>query len=340
MQGPEHGAARGRVRSSRAPGRARGPVSLALALALHALLAAAATHLASPSQRDAPALDPVLVWIDEVARVEAPPRALEAPLEVVAPASLSSPRRATRLGRVPLAEPHDTARVALDAVSAAADAPHPGDGLHVPEVPPAIEAEVPRVIDLDPRHVARALVLEGHEGPAAPPQSGPSTEVRALGEREAEALLSGDLGRRAMAKAYVTPRRPIRLSPHPDGTFTYDGSGFDATIRPDGTVVFRDRDDATIDTPTLGQTQPMTDVTGAPLESAPLFRDVPIAGIQVGGTLDGDSALARARGEDPHRFERERFMEETEELRARLEDEARAHDRARWRRRRPDAGPE
>jgi hypothetical protein len=75
-------------------------------------------------------------------------------------------------------------------------------------------------------------------------------------------------------------------------------------------------------------------VTGAPLDSAPLFRDAPIAGIQIGGTFDGDSALARARGEDPHRFERERFLEETEDLRARLEDEARARDLARADRRR------
>jgi hypothetical protein len=46
------------------------------------------------------------------------------------------------------------------------------------------------------------------------------------------------------------------------------------------------------------------------------------------------TAPSRARGEDPHRFERERFLEETEDLRARLEDEARARDLARADRRR------
>jgi hypothetical protein len=206
-----------------------------------------------------------------------------------------------------------------------------------------LEREVPRVIDLDPDRVARALVVSEAVGPIEVPQAGARVGPRVRGERATERRFDDDLRIAAMAKAYLTLRRPIRLSPHPDGTFTYDGSGFDATIRPDGTVVFRDRDDATIDGLTLGQTPPLTDATGAPLESAPLFRDAPTGGIQIGGTFDVDSVLSRARGEDPHRFERERFLEETQELRERLEDEARAEDLARAdrrRRRARDAGPE
>lgn len=190
------------------------------------------------------------------------------------------------------------------------------------------EATVDLDVSIDPSSVARTMVLSEATGPIDVPQTGTHVGPRIRGERATERRFDDDLRGAAMAKAYVTRRRPIRVAPHPDGTFTYDGSGFDATIRPDGTVVFRDRDDATLDPPTIGQTQPLTDVTGAPLDSASLFRDVPIAGISVGGTFDADSPLSRARGEDPHRFERERFLEETQELRERLEDEARARELA------------
>ncbi len=210
--------------------------------------------------------------------------------------------------------------------------------------PLSVRPEVPTDVDvsIDPSSVARAMVLSEATGPIDVPQTGTHVGPWIRGERATERRFDDDLRGAAMAKAYVTPRRPIRVAPHPDGTFTYDGSGFDATIRPDGTVAFRDRDDTTLDPPTIGQTQPLTDVTGAPLDSASLFRDVPIAGISVGGTFDADSPLSRARGEDPHRFERERFLEETQELRERLEDEARARELARAdrRRRTRDAGPE
>jgi hypothetical protein len=217
------------------------------------------------------------------------------------------------------------------------------DGVVEPEVPSIAPAIAPDVdVSIDPSSVARAMVLSEATGPIDVPQTGTRVGPRIRGERATERRFDDDLRRAAMAKAYVTRRGPIRLVPRPDNTFTYDGSGFDATIHPDGRVTFRDRDDATIDPPTLGQTQPLTDVTGAPLDSASLFRDVPIAGLSVGGTFDADSPLSRARGEDPHRFERERFLEETQELRERLEDEARARELARADRRRHarDAGPE
>lgn len=318
---------------------ARGSAALALALVAHAAIALAAARLPASPLGAVPHLDTSLVWLEPVElRAEASepsPLRVEAAVRETTPSPRTS-RSRTRGGAgstsVASFETLAVDGVSIDAAVGSQRVDVDLGACASARIEP--EREVPRTIDLDPGRVARALVLGAAEGPLAPPQEGVSTQVHPLGEREAEALLTGDLGRRAMAKAYVTPRRAIRLSPHPDGTFTYDGSGFDATIRPDGTVVFRDRDDATIDTPTLGQTQPMTDVTGAPLDSAPLFRDAPIAGIQIGGTFDGDSALARARGEDPHRFERERFLEETEDLRARLEDEARARDLARADRRR------
>lgn len=214
--------------------------------------------------------------------------------------------------------------------------------LEAPSIAPSVPPDVD--VSIDPTSVARAMVLSEATGPIDVPQTGTRVGPRIRGERETERRFDDDLRRAAMAKAYVTRRGPIRLVPRPDNTFTYDGSGFDATIHPDGRVTFRDRDDATIDPPTIGQTQPLTDVTGAPLDSASLFRDVPIAGISVGGTFDGDSVMSRARGEDPHRFERERFLEETQDLRERLEDAARASDLARAdrrrRRHRADAGPE
>lgn len=204
---------------------------------------------------------------------------------------------------------------------------------------PSISAGVD--VSIDPSSVARAMVLSGATGPVDVPQTGRRVGPRIRGERDTERAFDDDLRRAAMAKAYVTRRGPIHLTPHPDGTFTYDGPQFDATIHPDGRVTYRDRDDASIDTPQLGQAPPLTDVTGAPLDSAPLFRDVPVAQLSVSGTFDVDSPLTRARGEDPHRFERERFLEETRELRERLEDEDRERDLARARRRRPrDAGTE
>ncbi len=209
--------------------------------------------------------------------------------------------------------------------------------VEAPSIDPTLAPDVD--VSIDPRSVARAMVIGEATGPIDVPQTGARVGPRIRGERETERRFDDDLRGAAMAKGYVTRRRPIHLVPRPDNTFTYGGSGFDATIHPDGRVTFRDRDDATVDAPTLGQTQPMTDVTGAPLDSASLFRDVPIAGINVGGTLDGDSVLSRARGEDPHRFERERFLEETRELRERLEDEARAQDLVRAGRS-PDAGAE
>ncbi|MBX7193711.1 MAG: hypothetical protein K1X94_16770 [Sandaracinaceae bacterium] len=227
-------------------------------------------------------------------------------------------------------------------------APSGGSSEDVAREPSLLEPSLPRgagPIDVDPRRlapseIARASVLAQVEGSIAPSQSGPSTLVVPRTETDAESRLTGHLRDRAMSKTYVTRRARVRLIPRPDGSLHYDGSAFDADIRPDGTVVFHDRDDATIDpTPRLGQTAPLTDVTGAQLDP-PLFRDPPIAGLSVGGTFDGDSALARARGDDPHRFERERFLDETEELRGRLEDAAREADRARWRRAHPDAGAE
>ncbi|AKF06172.1 hypothetical protein DB32_003321 [Sandaracinus amylolyticus] len=172
---------------------------------------------------------------------------------------------------------------------------------HVDETPRETEAQrVERMRTLlDPSAVARrSFVVEG-PGPSVPQREragaigGTGTDLVPRGEAEVERELSEGLRTQAMAKAYLARTRP-EVRRRPDGTHVYSGHAFTATIRPDGSVQFEDRPGIQTD------------------------------GFSTSGSFDITDAFMRASGQDPYAAEREWFMEHTEELRNRLEDETRA----------------
>lgn len=150
---------------------------------------------------------------------------------------------------------------------------------------------------IDPRAAAAsAFVIEGpgptQRGAAAGLGSGSRGLPGLRAEAEVEAELTGSLREQAMTKAYLTRTRP-RVVPHPDGTHTYTGHAFTATIERDGTVRFSDRGAVEADL-----------ATGS-------------------GSFDVTDMFMRGAGQDPYAAEREWFMEQTETLRERLEAEHR-----------------
>jgi hypothetical protein len=156
---------------------------------------------------------------------------------------------------------------------------------------------------IDPRRAAAGFVLRDDPGPVRP--SGPAglgdpggETVRPMSVAEAEALHSGHLGAAAATKSYLSDTHPP-LTPHPDGTYTYRGHAFTATIRPNGEVVYSDRGAVEYD---VG--------SGA-------------------GSFDLGDMIMGAAGADPYAAERSWFEEEHQELIDRLVDEARVADRER-----------
>ncbi len=157
---------------------------------------------------------------------------------------------------------------------------------------------------IDPRRAAADMVLRGDPGPIMP--SGPAglgdpggESVRPMTVAEAERVHSDHLGAAAATKTHTTRSARPQLVPHPDGSYTYRGHAFTATIRPNGDVVFSDRGAVEYD---LG--------SGT-------------------GSFDLGDMVMGAAGVDPYAAEREAFMEENEELIQRLTDEARVATRAR-----------
>lgn len=157
---------------------------------------------------------------------------------------------------------------------------------------------------IDPRRAAADMVLRGDPGPIMP--SGPAglgdpggESVREMTVAEAEGLHSGYLGAAAATKTHTTRTARPALVPHPDGSYTYRGHAFTATIRPNGDVTFSDRGAVEYD---LG--------SGT-------------------GSFDLGDMVMGAAGADPYAAEREMFMEENAELIERLTDEARVATRER-----------
>jgi hypothetical protein len=149
---------------------------------------------------------------------------------------------------------------------------------------------------LDPRHVSAGIAFQDGRGPSQPgapatlhpagPDHGPTAE-------EAVRQTEQYLGAQASAKAYLSHTRP-HVVHRPDGTYHYAGHAFEAVIQPDGSVSFSDHPDAQFD------------------------------GFSTSGSFDMTDMFMHGAGQDPYAAEREWFMEETEEIRERLEDEARA----------------
>lgn len=153
-----------------------------------------------------------------------------------------------------------------------------------------------------PGRAASSWVVAGAEGPSQP--SGPAGltatggRPRLATEAEVEGSLSGHLRGTAMARPWLSRTEPT-LTPRPDGSLEYRGHAFTARIAPDGAVSFSDRDAIQAD---------------EMLQGGPARFDLT------------DMAM-RGAGQDPYGAEREWFMEHTEEVRARLETEARSRER-------------
>lgn len=155
-------------------------------------------------------------------------------------------------------------------------------------------------IVLSAERYARDSVIANDPGPTrrGPPAGGgdregglaPATPM--LTEAEAEAMHDGVLGEAARSRPWLT-HTPIVPHEQPDGSWVYTGSLFTATISPEGEVSYNDTDAVSYD-----------------------------VGSGTGGFDLTDMVMGGA-GADPYMAERERFMEETEDLRLRLEDAAR-----------------
>jgi hypothetical protein len=149
---------------------------------------------------------------------------------------------------------------------------------------------------LDPRHVSAGIAFRDGTGPTQPgPPAGLHPDAPTHGPTAEEAVRQTEayLGAQASAKAYLSHTRP-HVVHRPDGTYHYAGHAFEAVIQPDGSVTFSDR------------------------------AGVQFEGFSTSGSFDLTDAIMGSAGQDPYAAEREWFMEETESIRERLEDAARA----------------
>lgn len=154
-----------------------------------------------------------------------------------------------------------------------------------------------------PGRVASSFVVESApggpsqaSGPAGLAVTGGRPTIR--GEAEVEQSLSGGLRRQAMDRPWTTRTHP-ELVQRPDGTLEYRGHAFTARIAQDGSVRFSDR----------GGIQADEMLQGGPAR------------------FDLTDLAMQGRGQDPYAAERQWFMDETEEVRERLETAAREQER-------------
>ncbi len=117
-------------------------------------------------------------------------------------------------------------------------------------------------------------------------------------ERDLDAHLAGQV-----TKQYLSERAAPRLRHRSDGSYTFRGHVFRAEISPEGEVQFF-RDEGGLDFDTDPE------------------RNVATAGVR----FDITDMVMRANGEEPYRYEREWFMNATEELRDRLSAQARRRE--------------
>lgn len=293
-------------------------VFLGVSLFLHGLAALAIVVLARPVEQWARVERPetvTLVVMEEVAPtpiVDDPredPEPLASPLPEPEPPPEPPPTEpppqvaAARLPddpRTPSREPGSERGGTGGATESTASA---GAGLIEP---PTVQGERPaRLVDpdeerrrmaalIDPTRVARGGF--DFSGGAAPSQRGGPAGLgppdRRPSEREIEQRLSAGLREQALTKTH-TVREPFQLRRRPDGTQVWEGPRLTGIIRPDGSVDFNDR------------------------------PNVQTNGFSGSGTFDATEAIMGASGQDPLRAEREYFMRQTEDLRARLEAEHR-----------------
>ncbi len=177
----------------------------------------------------------------------------------------------------------------------------PLDGAHEPTPHDTVPVTPEQLHELlDPAHIAAASALHDDTGPSQP---GPPAELNPEGPEhgptaeEAVAQTEAYLGAAAAAKTYIT-HRSFHPVPRTDGTYHWQGSGFEAVIHPDGSVTFSDHPDISVDW------------------------------AHGSGGFDITDAIMHSAGQDPYQAEREWFMEQSETLRERLETQARAQQQA------------
>lgn len=240
----------------------RTSAGMGLSLAVHALLALAP---GVPASRRPPEPDALEVAVNVAPADVAPaPGAPDAPpAEERAPVSTTVRRRAAR----------------TQAVS-------PPTSPSAPAQPPLSEAARGA---LDPRAVARAA-LDG-----APPTAEP---------RDADAGAAAALNRAIMAgvRSHVDTIPDPVLKRGPKGGYVYEGKGFDAIIRPDGSVDMRDRF-GSVHIPLVPFQTPSGEWRVALL----------------GGTFRLFEWLDKKFKNDPYRSERRWFLDRTRALREKLE---------------------
>lgn len=284
----------------------RHAAALLLSLGLHGLLAVLFLWLPYEAQLDELELRPLSFEIVEVPQESEPRAPLPLPLpvpeepteETTPPAAMIRTPHRERPSTVALVEP--TPGPATEPGPATAPGPtttpspatvtEPGRS----SGPPVLSAEQRRM--LAPGAVARSWYVPEGPGPSrtGPPASATLSGTERPTEAQLEAEHSGFLRARAMARSWVTrtravPRRQL------DGTYVYDGHAFRAVIHPDGRVDF--------DQHSAVDLQREFDLSSGRFDIDALFQDV-------------------------YRYERQRFMDDTEELRGRLEAEHRAQANA------------
>lgn len=174
-----------------------------------------------------------------------------------------------------------------------------------PRTHPESSERPERPLSLDPRAVAMAQ-LEARPRVVEPQaQPDPNAEDSRTSGQRAAARLDGFLREEARRRPVVTRRGPPDLRRSRDGAYNYQGHAFAARIAPDGTVSFQD-----------GRALAYDSAGGGTNLSVTTRFDL----------MDG---AMRRRGEDPYAAERRWFLRQTQELRERLQDEARERDRTR-----------
>lgn len=211
--------------------RAPGAAALVGSLAVHAGIAAWVMTREAPERKRAP--EPVEIEI--AVSVEAPvlpaePPAAEAPAQVAVVPNTKKPTRT---------EKHAAASETRAAEAAAAVAPPAPSEMVVLPTPPSSSQPVvlpaPRKLDLSPLAAALTMrdtfartscgTLTG--GGACEGASGHDAGVAHAAPDERAAL--------------IALRKELKLTPQPDGSYSYDNASFHASVQPDGRVLFEDK---------------------------------------------------------------------------------------------------
>lgn len=275
-------------------------------LALHGAFAAALALAPRPAPTPPPVLAAeVRLEVGAMTIPDEMEEEIEEMLETLPPPAATASREPLRPTTRPLVPSTSTGApsdvVPTGTLVAAPGATSVGTLVVGPETDAEREARL-RAARIDPTTAAARTVFRDDPGPimpSGPAGLGPAGEtVRPMSVAEAEALHSEHLGAVAATKTHLSHTRPPLAGPHADGSYTYAGHAFTATIHADGSVSYSDRGAVEYD---LG--------SGS-------------------GSFDLGDMVMGAAGADPRAAERTWFEEEHAELIERLENEHRLTTRA------------